>query len=106
MQKNQIAIQALRSKHSQGQAPASGQQNRWITRLRKDANIQVVPPPAPKPAPTGERYGQLIDNPFASPLKDPLSTFSVDVDTASYSNIRRLITEGHSVPADSVRIEE
>ncbi len=53
-----------------------------------------------------EKYGQLIDNPFASPLKDPLSTFSVDVDTASYSNIRRMITAGQMIPSDAVRIEE
>ena len=52
------------------------------------------------------RYGALVDNGFKSPWKDPLSTFSVDVDTASYTNIRRMIQEGRSVPADAVRIEE
>ena len=55
---------------------------------------------------TNEKYGQLIDNVFTSPLTSPLSTFSVDVDTASYSNIRRMINQGQAIPKDSVRIEE
>lgn len=53
-----------------------------------------------------ERYDSLTDNSFASPLKQPLSTFSVDVDTASYSNIRRMINSGQAPPRDAVRIEE
>ena len=64
------------------------------------------PPPRPHPVPSGERYGTLVDNAFDSPLQKPLSTFSIDVDTASYSNIRRLVTQGLDVPADAVRIEE
>ena len=54
----------------------------------------------------GSRYGSLTDNAFKSPWKDPLSTFSVDVDTASYTNVRRMIQSGQAVPADAVRIEE
>ena len=54
----------------------------------------------------GNRYGALTDNAFKSPWQDPLSTFSVDVDTASYTNIRRMIQHGQSVLADAVRIEE
>ena len=54
----------------------------------------------------GNRYGALVDNTFKSPWQDPLSTFSVDVDTASYTNVRRMIQHGQSVPADAVRIEE
>jgi Ca-activated chloride channel family protein len=53
-----------------------------------------------------ERYGRLTDPPWQSPLRDPLSTFSIDVDTASYTNVRRLITEGGRIPRDAVRIEE
>lgn len=55
---------------------------------------------------SGNRYGTLTDNPFRSPWKAPLSTFSVDVDTASYTNMRRMIQNGQSVPPDAVRIEE
>ncbi|MCB1095255.1 MAG: VWA domain-containing protein [Verrucomicrobiae bacterium] len=52
------------------------------------------------------RYPALVDNPFRTPAKDPLSTFSIDVDTASYSNVRRMIQSGEAVPPDAVRIEE
>lgn len=53
-----------------------------------------------------ERYGSLIDPVWQRPTENPLSTFSIDVDTASYANIRRMIREGRSIPADAVRIEE
>ncbi len=54
-----------------------------------------------------ESYDTLKDNPFLSPLNEPLSTFSIDVDTASYSNIRRfLLDQKQRPPADAVRIEE
>lgn len=55
---------------------------------------------------TGDRYGTFIDQPWKSSNRDPLSTFSIDVDTASYSNVRRMIQEGRAVPKDAVRIEE
>ncbi len=53
-----------------------------------------------------ENYGPLVDQPWRSPWQDALSTFSIDVDTASYTNLRRMILEGRPVPADAVRIEE
>ena len=53
-----------------------------------------------------ERYGLLVDPSWQRPEKNPLSTFSIDVDTASYANIRRMIREGRNIPADAVRIEE
>lgn len=53
-----------------------------------------------------EAYDVIIDNPFLSPLSNPLSTFSIDVDTASYSNVRRMIEGGRLPNADAVRIEE
>ena len=55
---------------------------------------------------SAEDYAKLSDNPFASPLQEPLSTFSIDVDTAAYSNMRRFLTQGSWPPADAVRIEE
>ena len=57
-------------------------------------------------ADSAEEYGAYSESPFLSPLEDPLSTFSIDVDTASYSNIRRYITNGSLPPADAVRVEE
>jgi len=53
-----------------------------------------------------ERYGQLVDQPWKSSMEAPLSTFSIDVDTASYTNLRRAIQDGRPVQADAVRIEE
>ncbi|WP_414529708.1 YfbK domain-containing protein [Nodularia chucula] len=53
-----------------------------------------------------ENYNRISDNPFHRVSNDPLSTFSIDVDTASYSNMRRFITQGQLPPKDAVRIEE
>jgi Ca-activated chloride channel homolog len=53
-----------------------------------------------------ENYDRINDNPFLTARDNPLSTFSVDVDTASYANVRRFLTEGQMPPADAVRVEE
>jgi len=53
-----------------------------------------------------EAYSKIDDNPFHRTKQDPLSTFSADVDTASYSNIRRFLSDGALPPKDAVRIEE
>ena len=58
------------------------------------------------PVQPGNKYGALIDGGFLSPLRSALSTFSIDVDTASYSNIRRHIMNGQPLHPDAVRIEE
>lgn len=62
-------------------------------------------PYPPKPLQT-EDYSTITENRFLSPLNEPLSTFSIDVDAASYSNIRRFIQKGDLPPKDAVRIEE
>lgn len=53
-----------------------------------------------------EEYRKIDDNGFKATDKDPLSTFSIDVDKASYSNARRFLTQGSLPPADAVRVEE
>lgn len=53
-----------------------------------------------------EGYDGIVENPFVGVTDEPLSTFSIDVDTASYSNVRRLLRDGGHVPRDAVRIEE
>jgi Ca-activated chloride channel family protein len=63
------------------------------------------PPPAP-PAMDTEEYDLIQENPFLAVSRDPLSTFSIDVDPASYSNVRRFIRSGGTPPRDAVRIEE
>ena len=53
-----------------------------------------------------EAYDRVVDNPFLDVVQNPLSTFSIDVDTASYSNVRRFLSRGQRPPKDAVRIEE
>lgn len=53
-----------------------------------------------------EEYDRIYENEFLSVLDNPLSTFSIDVDAASYSNVRRFINNSQLPPADAVRIEE
>lgn len=61
---------------------------------------------AGEPAMNTESYSRFEENPFLDPSRDPLSTFSIDVDTASYANIRRFVNKGQRPPKDAVRIEE
>jgi Ca-activated chloride channel homolog len=66
-------------------------------------------PPYPSPSRppfNTETYDRIEDNPFRLVTQDPLSTFSIDVDTASYSNVRRFLNDGTLPPPDAVRIEE
>jgi Ca-activated chloride channel homolog len=53
-----------------------------------------------------EAYDRIYENPFLLARDNPLSTFSIDVDTASYSNVRRFLERGGLPPPDAVRIEE
>ena len=53
-----------------------------------------------------EAYDHVEENGLRRVANDPLSTFSIDVDTASYANVRRFLTDGSLPPADAVRIEE
>lgn len=55
---------------------------------------------------SGERYAEINENPFLEASRAPLSTFSIDVDTASYANVRRYLRNGQLPPKDAVRIEE
>jgi Ca-activated chloride channel family protein len=53
-----------------------------------------------------EEYAAINENSFHDALREPLSTFSIDVDKAAYSNVRRFINNGKLPPADAVRVEE
>jgi Ca-activated chloride channel family protein len=105
-----------------GEAIASNEPNLRLKRAEEVPLVgQITPAPRPAPLrgagggalpmeqappPARENYGPLVDQPWKSPWRDPLSTFSVDVDTASYTNIRRMIREGREIQPDAVRIEE
>ncbi|WDS36169.1 VWA domain-containing protein [Pseudoxanthomonas sp.] len=69
------------------------------------APASIAPMPAPLPANT-ERYAHQDDNPLQRTAEQPVSTFSIDVDTGSYSNMRRMVEQGQRPPADAVRAEE
>lgn len=70
----------------------------------------VMPAPSPEPGVVieadRERYEAAAVNPIHRVLETPVSTFSVDVDTASYSNMRRFLSQGVMPPEDSIRVEE
>lgn len=99
-----------------------GTERKRDARSRKEAmqaiptrtqGIQVAPSAgylqydyAAAPEPNTEEYGTFQENIFRGALQEPLSTFSIDVDAASYSNVRRFIQNGQPVPKDAVRIEE
>lgn len=59
-----------------------------------------------EPAWNRESYNAIKENGFINAGRDPLSTFSIDVDTASYANVRRLVNDGQLPPVGAVRIEE
>ncbi|CAI8846292.1 vWA domain-containing protein [Pseudomonas sp. IT-P260] len=68
--------------------------------------------PAPESYPQGyrdeqrEQYQALADNPIHSVAESPVSTFSADVDTGAYANVRRLLNQGRLPPEGAVRLEE
>ncbi|MDE6591656.1 MAG: von Willebrand factor type A domain-containing protein, partial [Oscillospiraceae bacterium] len=78
-------------------------------------NSPVMPAPAPaggavavtgSPKNNTEEYGHAPESGFKKAGLDPVSTFSADVDTASYTNVRRMINDGDRVPEEAVRVEE
>ncbi len=76
---------------------------------RVTAGESVMPRPLPgryNPNFNTESYALIVENRWLAPRVQPLSTFSIDVDRASYSNIRRFISGGARPPIDAVRIEE
>lgn len=54
----------------------------------------------------GENYAEIIENPFLAASENPLSTFSIDADGASFANMRRFVSSGMLPPKNSIRIEE
>src|SRR5262249_10447639 len=59
-----------------------------------------------RPGRNTEDYDRIVDHPFVRVAQEPLSTFSIDVDTASYANVRRFLDQNMKPPRDAVRIEE
>ena len=77
----------------------------------QDKRAEAKPMPAPKLEPpkdpsAGEGYDHIPENDFIAVADDPRSTFSIDVDTAAYSNVRRFLQNGTMPPPEAVRVEE
>ncbi|WP_293359400.1 MULTISPECIES: VWA domain-containing protein [unclassified Microcoleus] len=87
-----------------------------LLRTRNFGGINQPVTPLPSPTTTAlpaqtqefdrEGYNRIYDNSYQRASNNPLSTFGIDVDTASYSNVRRFINSGVMPPKDSVRLEE
>ncbi len=72
-------------------------------RMAPAAAAMTIMPAQPQ---STERYSQISDNAVKQVAEAPVSTFSIDVDTGSYSNIRRMLNAGRLPPSDAVRVEE
>lgn len=70
------------------------------------AAMPASPPPPPGEPANRENYERGDDNPVHRVADEPVSTFSIDVDTGSYTNVRRMLNQGVLPPADAVRAEE
>lgn len=81
-----------------------------VKRMVAEAELFVSPAMAPAimpyPPVSGENYQRFSDSGFIKPASQPLSTFSLDVDTASFANVRRFVNQGQLPPVDAVRTEE
>lgn len=84
-------------------APAVGDTK--LTQLKINKDGEVEKPEEERPFNT-EDYDNIVENRFLAATKNPLSTFSIDVDEAAYSNVRRYINNGSIPPPGAVRIEE
>jgi Ca-activated chloride channel family protein len=85
-------------------APGNGTSIRirgYASSTHRNGYKQYMPAPVDR-----EGYDRIDENGFKSVQDDPLSTFSIDVDAASYSNVRRFLNQGSLPPAGAVRVEE
>ncbi|GHA28239.1 hypothetical protein GCM10007989_25350 [Devosia pacifica] len=101
---------------AQAQPSGAQQQQRMQQSFAQsyDSAAQSMPPsPAPMaapqgmaPQPSGDQFAEFEESGVHAVVDDPVSTFSVDVDTASYAYVRRMVEQGMVPPPDAVRIEE
>lgn len=85
--------------------PAEASQKRMATLAYAPAPIADALPPGYRDA-SREQYQAYADNPVFAVAETPVSTFSIDVDTGSYANVRRFLNGGQLPPKDAVRLEE
>ncbi len=117
-----LGFDASMGESPSGNGPAGGLRRQFapgtgiITALPRTME-QAAAPPMPSAQALGksyadavgvdtERYPHATSNPIKRVAEDPVSTFSIDVDTASYANVRRFLNDGTLPPRDAVRVEE
>jgi Ca-activated chloride channel family protein len=111
------ATDALVAPTAPAASPAPAYERMVVTgaRLRSEqsagglASVLAPPQMAPQPMPgdiNREEYRDVDSNPIKLVSEEPVSTFSVDVDTASYAVVRRFLNSGEAPPSDAVRVEE
>jgi Ca-activated chloride channel family protein len=91
---------------SSAKSPAGSADGARIIREGANPNRPEGPVPGGYDKQKQETYALIVENSFRSPLVEPLSTFSADVNTASYSNVRRFVNNGHLPPRDAVFLAE
>ncbi|MDH4284151.1 MAG: VWA domain-containing protein [Gallionellaceae bacterium] len=110
-QKDELSI-AAGTAFNRSEAPAyAAEMKRKSVGGMDSANPASVASPRVMPyeqqmMPEREQYAALDENPVRQVAEAPVSTFSIDVDTGSYSNVRRMLNAGRLPPADAVRVEE
>ncbi|MDB5802667.1 MAG: hypothetical protein JWL63_3606 [Rhodocyclales bacterium] len=92
-------------------APLAAAKSTMAERAASAGRIMAMPSPGfvpgyTQPQEERERYKAISDNPVHLAAEAPVSTFSIDVDTGSYSNMRRFLNQGRLPPGDAVRVEE
>lgn len=104
--------------HEHLAAPAEAKRKREVADKAVMPSVAYTPQPMSMPyvqadaVPPGyrdenrEQYQKLADNPVHAVAETPLSTFSIDVDTGSYANVRRFLNGGQLPPQEAVRLEE
>ncbi|HZH43052.1 MAG TPA: VWA domain-containing protein [Lysobacter sp.] len=100
-----VAVSGTRVRAETAKQLAPAAQASGVAYLAAPAPAAPPPPAYWQPANT-EKYAERTDNPVQRASEQPVSTFSIDVDTGSYSNVRSLIAHGTRPPADAVRAEE
>ena len=90
-----------------GRAPNAVDSNKLQSLEQLDASEETSLDHSTQPSEFNtEEYDRINENPFLAVVQAPLSTFSIDVDTASYANTRRFLTDNRLPPPDAVRLEE
>ena len=101
-----LVVACVNSKHESGGSGGLAGGGMHDTMSAPPMQAAYAKTSAPERVHNTEEYGRFEENPFLRPADNPLSTFSIDVDRASYANVRRFLRDGTRPPRDAVRIEE